>query len=70
MIATIVIWFGQLIYAMIKFMLDFFVFLASVTFSGVEGAPWWVNLVLYLPIATATVIIIYRLIRKGDSTDA
>lgn len=43
--------------------------LITVTFTGIEGAPTWLNALLILPFAGGIGFIIYKLIRKGSSSD-
>lgn len=50
------------------YIFQLFAVLLSVTFTGIEGAPFWVNLLLTVPFLASIAFIIYKLIRKGSSS--
>lgn len=58
----------QFIFYLSKFVFQLFALLITLIFTGVEGAPWYVNLVFYMPLVAGTSIIVYRLIRQGESS--
>lgn len=39
----------------------------SLTFEGIEGAPFWVNALVVTPFLAALGVVIFKLIRSGES---
>lgn len=67
---------GAGIIFLITFLINLLVFvfrilaiLVEVQFIGIDGAPWWVNIILAIPITGTVAMIIYKMARKGDTTD-
>lgn len=58
-----------LVFNLVGFIFEIFILVADTLFSNVEGAPWYVNLLLFLPYTAALGIIIYNMIRRGGSSD-
>lgn len=52
----------------LAFLFALIALILSNSFEGIDGAPWWVNLLLQTPLLAAVTIILYKLIRKGDSS--
>lgn len=52
---------------LILFIIEFTVFMVTVTFTGVNGAPWWINSMIIGFFSVTISIIIYKLFRKGES---
>lgn len=52
---------------LIVYVIELFALIVEVTFTGFAGAPWWVNALSTLPFFMAIGIIIYRLVRSGES---
>lgn len=57
----------EVIFALILFVIEVFVLLATVGFTGVEGAPTWINALLVLPFVVGIGLVFYRLVRSGAS---
>lgn len=48
------------------YVVELFIFFFSLTFQGIDGAPWYVNVLIILPFVGGIVIIVVRIIRSGD----
>jgi small-conductance mechanosensitive channel len=68
-IGQAIIYVVLLIVALLIFLVQFTAFLAESQFTGVDGAPPWVNLLLSLPFLLAIGLFLFKALRKGD-TDA
>lgn len=54
---------------LLVYLFQLFGLLLEVTFTGIDGAPFWVNALLTTPFLAAIAFILYRLIRQGESAD-
>lgn len=52
---------------LLLYLFEIFALILQTSFSGIEGAPELVNLILVLPITLSIAFILYKLIRKGSS---
>lgn len=52
---------------LITYLIEFFGLILAVQFEGIEGAPFWVNLLLSFPFLAALAIIFFKLFRSGES---
>ena len=67
-IVICIVWAIMSIYEFVKFVALMIGFVAQLIFKGVEGAPLWLNLLVFTPFGLIAAIGTYRLIRKGDSS--
>lgn len=58
----------QLLIEFLRYTLAWIVLVFTVMFTGVQDAPWWVNVLLGLPFIAGIGIISYKLIRSGDDS--
>jgi hypothetical protein len=56
--------------ALIIFVIEFVALLATIGFEPLDGAPAFVNVLLAVPTAAGIAIILYRMLRKGDTNAA
>lgn len=54
---------------LVGYIFELFALLINVTFTGVDGAPFWINALMTTPFLAAIAFILYKLIRKGSSED-
>lgn len=52
---------------LLVYLFQLFGLIISAAFTGIEGAPFWVNALLTLPFSAAIAFILYKLIRSGKS---
>lgn len=69
MIAASTVWFTLFIFNMLTFATEVIGFVIGLNITGIEGAPWWINFIIFVMPTIMLVIIIYRMVRKGDSSD-
>ena len=55
------------LFNLIVFVFELLVVFAEVTFTGIDGAPFWVNGLLMLAYPGALAITIFKMFRKGDA---
>lgn len=67
LIAQGVVWVAELLFGLVKYILELVVFVAKLSFHGVDGAPWWVSLLISVPYIAGVAIILIRIARKGDA---
>lgn len=58
-----------LLFNLIAFIAALFVTVGEVTVTGIDNAPWWVNLIVFTPYLGIVGVILYKMIRKGDASD-
>jgi hypothetical protein len=68
-IAESILFVVKLLVSLVVFVFGLFVFTFEVLFGTIDGAPGWLNGLLFAPYIVALSLIIYKMIRKG-STDA
>lgn len=56
--------------ALIAFVIEFVALLATVGFEPLDGAPAFVNVLLAVPTAAGIAIILFKMLRKGDTNAA
>lgn len=57
----------ELIFNLVTFVIELSVIILSTAATGIDGAPWYVNLVLFtIPFTAGISIIIYKMVRSGD----
>lgn len=61
------IFFVEFIIELIGYIFSIIVLLISVQFAGIDGAPFWINGLLLLPFLLGMALIVFKLLRKGDS---
>jgi hypothetical protein len=54
----------------ITYVFALFALFIEVTFTGVEGAPWWLNLAISLPILASLAVILYRMVPIGGEKNS
>lgn len=64
-----IIYVVQLIINLVTYFIEFLIFIVTATFTGVDGAPAWLNFILTVGPALGLAIIVFKAFRKGD-TDA
>lgn len=57
-----------LFFALVGFAIDLIAVIISLS-AGIEGAPWYVNLLITAPFTASIGLILYKLIRSGSSED-
>lgn len=52
---------------LVVYIFDILTLIIEINFTGIEGAPTFINAILALPFAASIAIIIFKLVRKGSS---
>lgn len=69
-IARAVVWAALLIFNLMLFVGQLFLLMGTLAITGIPGAPGLVNVIFFqVPIATMLGMLIYRLVRSGESSD-
>lgn len=64
-----IIGFTQLIFNLVVYIVELSALVLTLLFTGVDGAPWYVNIFITLPFIGGIGLITYKLVRSGDSDD-
>lgn len=64
-----IIYGALLIINLVVYFFSFIFLVGNVLFTGVDGAPDWLNAIMTLPFLAGFGIIVFKLIRKGSSSD-
>ncbi len=62
-----IIVFVELVFNLVVYAFALFSLMVVLSVSGIDGAPWYVNAILTTPFVAALSIIIYKMIRSGQS---
>lgn len=62
-----IIFLVQFIIELVVYIVQFFAVLIQVQFIGIDGAPWFINLLLATPISVAIGLILFKMFRSGAS---
>lgn len=52
---------------LVTYVFELFALLLQVTFTGIDGAPFWINILLATPFAAAVALIIFRMSGGGEA---
>jgi hypothetical protein len=53
---------------LLSYIFELLVLIFTIQFTGISGAPGWLNIILALPIVGALAIIVYTMARKGNTS--
>lgn len=59
----------QLIFNLVVYIVELAALVLVLLLTGIDGAPWYLNIFVTLPFIGAVGLITYKLVRKGDSSD-
>lgn len=55
------------IVSLIVYIFELFAIIIEANFTGIEGAPWYFNLLLTFPFGFAISVILYKMVRRGST---
>jgi hypothetical protein len=57
-----------LIFNLIVYIVELVALIFATLIGGIDGAPWYANIFITLPFLASVGLIVYKLLRKGEST--
>lgn len=66
-IVICILWVLQSVYEFVKFVALIITFIGQLIFKGVDGAPGWLNILVFSPFGLIAALGTYALIRRGTS---